>query len=204
MRKLSKNSKLVFSLVLFVGLMIGVAYASVPLYTLFCRATGFGGTPQRVADSAPVQAPAQAKDRVITVFFDGNVDPALPWDFVPEVRSVQVRLGEEKVVKYRATNRGTAANVGTATFNVQPDRAGAYFDKIQCFCFTKQALKPGQTEEMAVEFYIDPAMAQDRANDDVQNITLSYTFFLAKDQSKARALKQADRTNPAANPQVSP
>jgi len=196
-KRLQKNTKILFGLAAFVGLMIGLAYASVPLYSLFCRATGFGGTPQRV-----IAAAEQVKDRYITVSFDGNVDPALPWEFAPDVRSVRVKLGEETTVKYHARNRGAKAVVGTATYNVQPDKVGAYFDKIQCFCFTKQVLKPGEAAEFAVKFYIDPAMADDRRNDDVQNITLSYTFFLAKDQTKAHILKQAQAPSqePTSNP----
>jgi cytochrome c oxidase assembly protein subunit 11 len=201
--KISKNDRMLFGFAIFVGLMIGLSYASVPLYSIFCKATGFGGTPLRVTEAstaAPAAQPSTAqsavdpKTRTITVAFDGNVDPALPWDFTPETRSVNVKLGEQVTVKYRAHNRGNTDVVGTATYNVQPDRAGAYFDKIQCFCFTKQVLKAGQSAELPVTFYIDPALAKDKQNDDVQNITLSYTFFRAKDQSLAR---KAHRGEPA-------
>jgi len=181
MKKMDKNSRILLMLAGFVVLMVGIAYVSVPLYSLFCRATGFGGTPLRVTTAAP-----ETKERMITVTFDGNVDPALPWDFAPDVKSVRIKLGEETTIKYHATNRGPKTLVGTATYNVQPDKTGAYFDKIQCFCFTKQPIKPGETVELPVQFYIDPALADDHQNDDVQNITLSYTFFLAKDQDKLK------------------
>ncbi|HEU0118369.1 MAG TPA: cytochrome c oxidase assembly protein [Alphaproteobacteria bacterium] len=196
MKRPDKNTTLLFSLAVGVGLMIGLAYASVPLYSLFCKATGFGGTPKRVEQAA---APTPAAERYVTVTFDGNVDPALPWEFAPETKSLRVKLGEQATVNYRATNKGDKTLVGTATFNVQPDKAGAYFDKIQCFCFTKQVLKPGQSEDMAVQFYVDPELAKDPKNDDVQNITLSYTFFLAKDQGKAHA-KQASTESSLPNP----
>ncbi len=201
MKRLPKNTRVLLTLAAFVGLMIGLAYASVPLYYMFCRATGFGGTTQRV-----IAAPAQVKDRTIEVSFDGNVDPSLPWEFAPDVRSVRVRLGEETTVKYHVRNLGSKAVVGTATYNVQPDKAGAYFDKIQCFCFTKQVLKPGEAAELTVQFYIDPSMADDHRNDDVKNITLSYTFFLSKDQTKARTLKQAQAPipEPTSNPREFP
>lgn len=193
MKQLSKNGRLMAILVACVIGMIGLAYASVPLYRAFCNATGFGGTTQRVAfdknSSSPSAAREVAKpetrDRWVTVSFDGNVDPNLPWDFAPDVQSVRVKLGEVTNISYHAHNRGAQTVVGTATFNVQPDKIGTYFDKIQCFCFTKQVLKPGESVELPVQFYIDPALADDHHADDVQNITLSYTFFLDKDQSKA-------------------
>jgi cytochrome c oxidase assembly protein subunit 11 len=196
----SKNRRLLTLLAVFVALMIGVAYASVPLYTLFCRATGFGGTPQRT--EKPLEVSKTVEDRYVTVTFDGNVDSALPWDFGPDVKSVRVKLGEETTVKYHAHNRSTKTLTGTATYNVQPDKAGAYFDKIQCFCFTKQILKPRETAELAVPFYLDPSMADEKDYDEIKNITLSYTFFLAKDQDKARTAQQdLDRySNKPSNP----
>ncbi len=176
--KKTKNARIAVLLVACVALMGALAYASVPLYTLFCRATGFGGT-TRTAFSAPWYT----KDRMMTVSFDGNVDPALPWDFVPEQRDIKLKLGQVVTVKYRARNRSDKTLVGTATDNVQPDRVGPYFDKIQCFCFKKQTLKPGETAEFPVQFYVDPALADDANAKDVANITLSYTFFLAKHQA---------------------
>jgi len=197
MKRPDKNARLLLILLAFIIVMIGMAYASVPLYRLFCSATGFGGTTRRVAletngaspaseQARPVAAP-QPRDRWVTVTFDGNVDSALPWDFGPDVKSIRVKLGEVANITYHAHNRGTETVVGTATFNVQPDKIGSYFDKIQCFCFTAQVLKAGETVTLPVQFYVDPALADDHQTDDVQNITLSYTFFRDKDQSKAHA-----------------
>ena len=180
MRRSGGHGPMAVGLVAFVLAMIGLAYASVPLYRMFCRATGFGGTPQRVADGSTVAG--SALDRWVTVSFDGNVAGGLPWDFAPDVKSRRVKLGDVVEVSYRAHNRGAKALVGNAVFNVQPDKAGSYFDKVQCFCFTSQTLQPGESAELPVRFYVDPAMAADRDADDVGNITLSYTFFLAKDQ----------------------
>jgi cytochrome c oxidase assembly protein subunit 11 len=192
MKKLDRNTRVILALVACVIGMIGLAYASVPLYSLFCRATGFGGTTQRVnALMNPVKQPVQ-KDRYVTISFDGNVDPALPWEFKPDIPNIRVKLGDVINISYHATNRGTSPITGTATYNVQPDKAGAYFDKIQCFCFTRQTLQPGQTVELPVQFFVDPAMIDDHQNDDVQNITLSYTFFVAKDQGRAQAAGQGN------------
>jgi cytochrome c oxidase assembly protein subunit 11 len=179
-KKLSKNSQTIILLAAGVACMGALAYASVPLYTLFCRATGLGGTTQRA--SAATTVPAQA--RMVTVRFDGNVDPSLPWEFAPEVRSINLKLGETALIKYRARNNGKTPLTGIATYNVQPDKAGAYFDKIQCFCFTKQTLQPGATVELPVQFYVDPEIAKNANTADVTNITLSYTFFLAKNQGQ--------------------
>ena len=160
--------------------MLGVAYASVPLYRLFCSATGYGGTTKRAN-----VAPSQIKDRWITVSFDSNVDTHLPWDFSADIPNVRVRLGDITTVTFHVHNRATFPLVGTATFNVQPDKIGVYFSKLQCFCFNQQVLKPGQSAEMTVQFYIDPTLANNPQDDDVQMITLSYTFFRTKDQSLA-------------------
>jgi cytochrome c oxidase assembly protein subunit 11 len=175
----AKNLRILALLILAGGAMGAVAYASVPLYTLFCKATGYNGTTQR-ADKAP----AKTSGRRVTVSFDTNVDPGLPWDFKPGVHSLEAKLGETYTVKFYAHNRSDKPITGMATFNVQPDKAGSYFSKIQCFCFDKQDLAAGQTAELAVQFYVDPAMADDKNSNDVQNITLSYTFFRAKDQTK--------------------
>ena len=177
-----KQYRVLVLLLLAAGLMGGVAYASVPLYTLFCSATGYNGTTQRAS-----AAPKQTVDRWVTVGFDTNVDQNLPWDFKPEVPSIQVKLGETYIVKFRAHNRSDKTVAGEATFNVQPDKAGSYFNKLQCFCFDRQILKPNETAEMAVQFFVDPAMADDHNTDDVTNITLSYTMFRAKDQSPPAA-----------------
>lgn len=179
MKPLGRNSVMLLALVGCGVVMLGLAYASVPLYRLFCQATGFGGTTQRVT----VLSQPQAIDRWVTVSFDGNVEPNLPWDFTPDVKKLRVKLGDVVIATYHAHNHGDRVMTGTASFNVQPDRVGSYFDKLQCFCFTKQVLKPGETAELPVQFYVDPALAEDRQTSDVQNITLSYTFFLAKEQA---------------------
>jgi cytochrome c oxidase assembly protein subunit 11 len=156
----------------FVAVMVGVSYAAVPLYSWFCRTTGFGGTTQ-VATSAP----AQVLERKITVRFDSNVAAGLPWRFEPEVRTVDVRLGEVVTVYYAVTNESARRTVGQAGYNVSPPTVGIYFEKINCFCFTQQALKPGEKRDMAVVFYVDPKLAQDAEQNDLSTITLSYTFY---------------------------
>lgn len=155
--------------------MIGMAYASVPLYTWFCQVTGFGGTTQIAA-----AAPTKILDRKITVRLNSDVDPKLPWRFQPEKLSVTLKLGEEHLAYYSATNRGDETVTGTATFNVTPAKAGIYFNKIDCFCFTEQTIAPGETVRMPVSFFIDPEMANDRNLDEITTITLSYTFFRLK------------------------
>lgn len=199
MKKPNRNTLVLFGLAAIVGVMLGIVSQAEPIYKMFCGATGLGGTTQNSA-AAPTHVTATAKDRIITVTFDGNVDPALPWDFAPEVRSVQAHLGESMLVKFRARNRGSQTTVGTAVHNVQPDKAGLYFDKTQCFCFTKQTLKPGQSEELPVQFYIDPEMAKDKTENDVTNITLSYTFYLAKNQKKAHTADPMSGMDPKAVP----
>jgi cytochrome c oxidase assembly protein subunit 11 len=157
-----------------VGLaMLGAAFASVPLYREFCKVTGYGGTTQR-ADYAPGADAAAGK---ITVRFDGNVNPKLPWRFGPVQETVRVVPGAATQIFYRATNLSDHAITGQAAFNVSPDVVGKYFDKIQCFCFTEQTLQPGQTVDMPVIFYVDPKLRQDPDAKDVREITLSYTFY---------------------------
>jgi cytochrome c oxidase assembly protein subunit 11 len=175
MKQQPNNTRVLLGLAVLVGLMLGIVSQAAPIYRYFCAKTGFGGTTQTA-----ITAPAETKSRTITVDFDSNVDPALPWDFIPETRSMVVKLGEENIVNFRATNRGTKTITGTAVHNVQPDKAGLYFTKTQCFCFSKQTLKPGQSEDMPVKFFIDPALANDHNEDDVTRMTLSYTFYVAK------------------------
>jgi cytochrome c oxidase assembly protein subunit 11 len=157
--------------------MVGAAYAAVPLYYMFCAATGYGGTPARAA-----AAPGAVSSRIMTVRFDTNVDPGLPWAFVPEQRAVKVNIGEDKLVFFRAENRSDHAIVGHASFNVQPEQAARYFNKIQCFCFTEQKLEPGESVDMPVSFFVSPAILKDHAGDTVREITLSYTFYPATNQ----------------------
>src|SRR5688572_16519470 len=156
----------------FVALMVGAAYAAVPLYNWFCRTTGFGGTTQ-----VSTAGPTQLLGRSITVRFDANVAPGLPWRFVPEKNYVDVRIGEVLTVNYTVTNLAARDTVGQASYNVTPPTTGAYFQKINCFCFTEQSMKAGETREMPVVFYVDPALAQDAEQDGLNTITLSYTYF---------------------------
>lgn len=166
--------------------MVGMAYAAVPLYEIFCRVTGYGGTTQVAATGAD-----RVLDRRMTVRFDANVNPALSWKFAPARRAMTLKVGETGLAFYQATNTGTETLVGTATFNVTPDKAGLYFSKIDCFCFTEQVLRPGETVDMPVSFYLDPDLAEDPKMDGVTTVTLSYTFFRAQDQSKARQIAEA-------------
>ncbi len=156
----------------FVALMVAAAYAAVPLYDWFCRTTGFGGTPV-VSTTAPDQVLA----RKVTVRFDANVGAGLPWKFEPEQTSVDVRFGEVVTIYYRVTNEAARETVGQAAYNVTPLSIGGYFQKINCFCFTEQRLSAGERRDMPVVFYIDPALAQDADQNELNTITLSYTFF---------------------------
>jgi cytochrome c oxidase assembly protein subunit 11 len=151
--------------------MVGLTFAAVPLYSLFCRVTGYAGTPQRATAGAD-----HVIDREVVVRFDANVQ-GLPWEFRPETPQVTLKLGETGLVNFIAENRGKTPMDGTATFNVQPETAGIYFNKIQCFCLTEQHLKPGELIEMAVQFFVSPDMADDRDLNGTRTITLSYTFF---------------------------
>jgi len=163
----------------FVAVMVGAAYAAVPLYNWFCRATGFGGTTQ-VAGSAPVQI----SQRRITVRFDANTGPGLPWRFEPEQRSIEVRVGEVITVNYLVINEVARPITASAVYNVVPLNMGAYFQKINCFCFTEQTLKPGEKREMPVVFYIDPAIVKDAEGAELNTITLSYTFYPQREPSR--------------------
>ena len=159
--------------------MVGASYAAVPFYNWFCRATGFNGTTQ-VATSAPSDAPLQRK---IAVRFDANVGPGLPWKFEPEQNEIEVRIGQVVTVFYTVTNQAARATTGVAAYNVAPLTVGAYFQKINCFCFTEQTMGPGEKREMPVVFYVDPALAADSENDGLNTITLSYTFYPVRDPS---------------------
>jgi cytochrome c oxidase assembly protein subunit 11 len=152
--------------------MVGAAYAAVPLYNWFCRTTGFAGTTQ-VAH----QAPGEVLGRKLTIRFDSNVTPGLPWKFVPEQNTVEVRIGEVTTVHYKVINMAARSITAQASYNVSPPQVGAYFAKINCFCFTEQTMKPGEAREMAVVFYVDPKIAQDTDQDYLNTITLSYTFY---------------------------
>jgi cytochrome c oxidase assembly protein subunit 11 len=164
---------------LFVAAMVGAAYASVPLYNWFCRVTGFNGTTQ-VATSAP----GTVLDHKITVRFDANTGPGLPWRFEPEQRSIDVRIGEVVTVNYLVINETARPITASATYNVVPLNMGAYFQKINCFCFTEQTLKAGEKREMPVVFYIDPAIVKDADGAELNTITLSYTFYPQREPSR--------------------
>jgi cytochrome c oxidase assembly protein subunit 11 len=165
--------------------MGGLVSYSVPLYQLFCRVTGYGGTTQVATGPA-----SQILDRTITIRFNADVNPQLPWRFEPAQGPVTVRVGEPMLAFYRASSNSDVPVTGTAVFNVTPAKAGLYFDKIDCFCFTEQTLLPGQVADLPVQFFIDPAIVKDRNLDDVSTITLSYSFFKAPDQSAADRLRK--------------
>ncbi|MGC2775997.1 MAG: cytochrome c oxidase assembly protein [Bradyrhizobium sp.] len=160
-----------------VVLMVGASYAAVPFYNWFCRATGFNGTTQ-VATSAPSSAPLA---RRIAVRFDSNVAGGLPWKFEPEKTEIEVAIGEVVTVYYTVTNQSARTTMAQAAYNVSPLTSGAYFQKINCFCFTEQTMAPGETREMPVVFYVDPAITADHENDGLKTITLSYTFYPVRD-----------------------
>ena len=171
------NARVASGAALMALLMIGAAYASVPLYDLFCRVTGYGGTTQ-VADIAPGAVNGEAA-RMITVRFDASLNRQLPWAFEAPDSAVELPIGESGLAFYSAKNLTDRQITGTATYNVSPDKAGYYFSKIDCFCFTEQALEPGQSVDMPVSFFVDPEILTDPEMDDVKTITLSYTFFEA-------------------------
>lgn len=155
--------------------MTGLSFAAVPLYDLFCKVTGFGGTPMTGTAGA-----GTILDRTVSVRFDANVAPGLGWTFEAESSEVELRVGETKTIFYKITNRTDRPSTGIATYNVQPERVAGYFVKIQCFCFTEHTLQPGESMEAPVVFYVDPEIAQNRELDGVKAITLSYTYFTSK------------------------
>jgi cytochrome c oxidase assembly protein subunit 11 len=162
--------------------MLMLAYASVPLYRLFCQVTGFGGTTQRVEG---MQA-SRLTDHTLTISFDANTDQRLPWAFEPVEKSVTVKVGQNRLIAFRARNEAAVPTKGTATYNVTPFAAGKYFNKIQCFCFKEQQLAAGQSANLPVSFFIDPAILDDPELRDVTNITLSYTFFSYESANKSK------------------
>ncbi|WP_151956019.1 cytochrome c oxidase assembly protein [Sphingomonas sp. EC-HK361] len=169
--RITGKAKTVLFLMACLGVMTGLSAASVPLYRLFCQATGLNGTTQR-----GTQAPGAINDRV-RIDFDANVSPKLPWKFAPELKSDTIDVGARDMAFFTATNLSDHPITGSATYNVTPAQAGKYFTKIQCFCFTQQTLKPGETARMPVIFFVDPKIATDPDTRDVQTITLSYTFY---------------------------
>lgn len=159
--------------------MLAMGYAAVPLYEIFCRVTGYGGTTQRT--DAAQAATVSVTSRPMSIRFDSNVNSALPWSFKPEQPTDRVSVGARDMAIYIAKNESNAPVVGTATFNVTPVLAGKYFHKVQCFCFTEQLLQPGQQMRMPVLYYVDPAILEDPETKNIEEITLSYTFYPSKD-----------------------
>jgi cytochrome c oxidase assembly protein subunit 11 len=167
--------------------MLGLTAASVPLYDLFCRMTGYGGTPRTDGRSAQ----AAPRQRMVVVQFNADVAPDLPWTFRPAQRSMTVPVGEETLAFYEAVNQADHPVVGRAVYNVTPFKVGSYFSKVHCFCFEEQTLQPGERMEMPVSFYVDPAMLEDANTSEVRQITLSYTFFI--DQAATARLREQAR-----------
>ena len=157
--------------------MVGLAYASVPLYDLFCKVTGYGGTTQRAT-----LFDAEVTDRDMKVRFAANVHRDMPWEFAPEQVSQKLKVGEQGLAYYEVYNPTSKSITGTATYNVTPHKAGEYFAKIECFCFTEQTLKPGERMMMPVVYFIDPLIEEDRNLNEVTEVTLSYTFFVVDDE----------------------
>jgi cytochrome c oxidase assembly protein subunit 11 len=172
--------------------MVGMSYAAVPLYAMFCQLTGFGGTPMRVE-----QYSDKVLDRDITIRFDANLSGALAWDFKPAARSVTIKIGETVQANYAATNMFSEPSSGRATFNVTPELAGAYFNKVECFCFTDTTLKAGETLDMPVVFYVDPEIVNVPELKNIRTITLSYTFFPTAGEKPVAATGEARKDKPA-------
>ncbi|WP_206932079.1 cytochrome c oxidase assembly protein [Roseococcus thiosulfatophilus] len=181
-----KNKRLALASFGFVAFMVGVSFAAVPLYDLFCRVTGFGGTPM-IGQAAPA-APGEA---TITVRFNANTQPNLPWQFAAETRAMTLRVGEEGLAFYTARNTADRPVTGISTYNVTPEIVGRYFHKTACFCFEEQTLEPGQHADMPLTFWVDPRIAEDPATRDIRTITVNYTFF--------RSLHDAERAGALAN-----
>ncbi|PWK68156.1 cytochrome c oxidase assembly protein subunit 11 [Aminobacter sp. AP02] len=186
-KKQNSNRKVAGMCIAFVGGMVGMAYAAVPLYAMFCQVTGYGGTTQRVE-----QYSDKILDRTITVRFDANTSGGLPWDFQPVARDIQIKIGETTQAHYTAKNVFDAPTQGRATFNVTPEMAGAYFNKVECFCFTDTTLKPGETLDMPVVFYVDPEIVNVPELKDIKTITLSYTFFPIEGEKPVAAAPKVD------------
>jgi cytochrome c oxidase assembly protein subunit 11 len=173
----------------FVAMMVGAAYAAVPLYNWFCRTTGFGGTPQ-IATAAP----SHIIDRKLKVRFDANTAGGLPWRFEPEQGSMEVRIGEVVTMNYKVVNESARETAGVASYNVSPPTVGAYFSKINCFCFTEQRLKAGEARDMTVVFFVDPGLAKDAEQDGLDTITLSYTMYPVRQPETPRVENGAPPT----------
>jgi cytochrome c oxidase assembly protein subunit 11 len=186
--KRNKRKTVIICMTIF-SCMVGLSYASVPLYRLFCQVTGWGGTPSQVAENQSV-----ASQETMTIRFDASVSGKMPWSFRPQEHSMTVKVGETVLAFYQAKNPTARVTAGTATFNVLPNKAGKYFSKIDCFCFTEQTLQPGQMVDMPVTFFVDPAILTDPQTKNVREITLSYTFF-EQDVPKEVAQSQKSDTS---------
>jgi len=167
--------------------MLGLGYAAVPLYEMFCRVTGFGGTTQVASEADAARAAALASGQTISIRFDASTASDMPWTFRPTAPTDTITIGQRDIATYIARNESSRAVTGTATFNVEPEQAGKYFNKIQCFCFTEQTLAPGQEVTMPVLYYVDPAMLDDPNMKGVEQITLSYTFHRTSQAGTAGA-----------------
>jgi cytochrome c oxidase assembly protein subunit 11 len=178
---MNRNVRTALLGVVLVFAMGGLAFASVPLYRMFCQVTGFAGTTQRADD-----APGEVIGKIMSVRFDANVSPAMGWEFKPERHTERVAVGAREMAFFTAKNLSDKPITGSATFNVTPSQAGRYFTKIQCFCFTEQKLKPGEEVRMPVVFYVDPKILEDPDANDISEITLSYTFYPV-DQAKSQS-----------------
>jgi cytochrome c oxidase assembly protein subunit 11 len=177
-----RHSILALSLVGLVAGMVGLSFASVPLYRVFCQVTGYGGVPQRAE-----KAPGEVLDRTVTIRFDGNVDRSLPWTFAPVQQTMDVKIGETALAFFKASNNSSVPVSGRAIFNVSPELAGRYFTKIECFCFKQQTLAAGQTVDMPVTFFVDPKFVDDEDTKDISEITLSYTFYRSNEPNQPAA-----------------
>lgn len=181
MRAPGRHARVAIACTAFVGIMVGAAFAAVPLYDLFCRVTGFDGTPATA--SVEVVPGLEVGEREVTIRFDANIQSDLPWEFHPVQRTMKVHVGEVVTAEYEITNLTQARTVGRSTYNVSPFQGAPYFTKIDCFCFTAQPLEAGETRRIPVVFYVDPEFADDTDSNGVHVLTLSYTFYNAAGQS---------------------
>lgn len=189
-----RNKRVLTGVFVVVFAMLGLSFASVPLYNLFCAVTGYAGTTSRAEANT-----AQVLDREMTVRFETQTAPGMPWSFRAEVDKITLNVGADGFVNFRAYNPSSNPVTGTAIFNVTPAKAGKYFKKVQCFCFDRQTLTPGQSVNMPVQFFVDPGIADDRFLDDVTTITLSYTFFHSDSQELENAI-DANYDTPGSKP----
>ncbi len=183
-----RNLSVALAMAALVFSMVGMSYAAVPLYEIFCRVTGYGGTTQRAE-----QAPDTVLNRTMIVRFDANMARGMGWEFKPVQRKIEIKIGDSALAHYEAKNIAKKAITGTATFNVTPEAAGVYFNKIECFCFTEQTLEPGARADMPLTFFIDPEIVNDPEAMNIQEITLSYTFFPVEDGATVAATEAEER-----------